>query len=60
MFLSGDTVQIAPSTVEARKFWAFVDGWIGTVRGINNGHIEVEAQGKIFFVQPENLKKVSR
>ena len=63
MFLVGDPVQITPKGKDAQKFWAFVDGWTGKVGGINNGAVEVVCQRddgtKTFFVQPENLTKLS-
>jgi hypothetical protein len=58
MFLVGQRVQITPKGREAREFWSFVDGWIGTVQGLNNGNVEVLSQGKTFFVQPENLTAI--
>lgn len=63
MFLHGDRVRITPKTPEAKKFWQFVDGWTGTVSGVNMGNIVVTCSQldgpKTFFVQPENLTKIA-
>lgn len=38
MMLAGTEVRI----VAADDFFAYCDGWIGVVSGVNNGHIEVK------------------
>ena len=61
MFLVGDPVQITPKGTDAKKFWAFVDGWTGKVGGINNGFVQVNTEaGQTFFVEPENLTKLHK
>lgn len=59
MFLAGQQVQITPKNAEARKFWAFVDGWCGRVEGMNTGRVVVVCQRddgpKTLFVEPDNL-----
>lgn len=61
MFLVGDPVQITPKTREAQAFWAFVDGWHGTVAGYNLGNVEVHCTRpdgmKTFFVPEQHLTK---
>lgn len=58
MFLVGQQVQITPKSAEARQFWAYVDGRKGTVSGMNNGLVEVKADGLTLYVEPENLTHV--
>ena len=64
MFLHGDRVQITPQTPDDKKFWAFVDGWTGTVTGINMGNVIVTCERqdgqKTFFVPPANLTKLAK
>jgi hypothetical protein len=64
MFLVGDHVQITPKTKEAKAFWGFVDGWIGTVQGYNLGNVEVVCRRddgiKTFYVPDDCLSKPAR
>jgi len=54
-FTPGDRVVIAATD----DFYAFVDGWRGTVAGFNGGAVEVRCMRpdgeKTLFVRPENL-----
>lgn len=63
MLMVGDSVQITPRTQDARAFWAFVDGWHGTVRGAGQGGRFVvvcqrEDGPKTFYVEPDSLTKI--
>ena len=62
MFLAGDHVQITPKGQEAKRFWAFVEGWTGRVQASGGGRLTVVCQtaegNKTFYVEPENLTKI--
>jgi hypothetical protein len=55
-FKVGDKVLITAKDA----FFAFVDGWRGTVKGFNNGLAEVECERvdgtKTFFVPADQLR----
>lgn len=51
----GDRVRV----VAADEFYAYCDGWEGTVQGLNNGAVEVHCEredgNKVLFVKPAEL-----